>query len=174
MIGIEAVQKLLKEDINSLKFEIPDDVFQFNFKSNDSALYLNTHPEVPFILRTSSLKGCFSLDIPAKDRKSIGCQLISQSKVDEKEFKLGKIGNGVFTEFSSLKEFVKNSLKTLNFHLTSSEMTEQITIVLESLLTDVCLNKNHENLFPIYVIEALTYLFLFTEISLAETNINHF
>lgn len=103
----EAVQKLLKEEINSLKFEIPADVFQFTFNRNDAAQYLETHPNVPFILRISSLKGYFSLDIPAKDRKSITRTCVSQSIANEKEFNLSEFKNGVFTQGRNLKEYIK-------------------------------------------------------------------
>ena len=77
------MQESLEKTILDLKLGIPESVFRFDLDSNGAYKYLLEHPEVPFIVRTSSVDGYFAIDIPsALNRTEFRRALVSHNKTE--------------------------------------------------------------------------------------------
>jgi hypothetical protein len=101
------IEKLLQEAINFISPDIFAPVFHFDFDRNAAELFLKEHPEVPFIIRKSSVDGFYALDSYNWDTGVFGHLLIAPPQGDSSKFKLYHTAQGVQEEYGELTHFAQ-------------------------------------------------------------------
>ncbi len=85
-MSMELAQQKLKEAVTALNLNLPEQIFQFDFNREQTELYLNQHPEIPFILRQSNEKGFLTLSCQGKSVATLNNVLIDPPNTEHQDF----------------------------------------------------------------------------------------